>query len=259
MPKQNLSKFLTPTEQNSLDEELIQACKAGNLNQVRVAMENGADLLYQEQECLRQAVIRGSIPISRYLIKAGANINLYNGLLSEAVRNDNTQAMIDFLLSEDIYLGKNQSNLTGAIIEALQRGKKEAFLHLIDLSIVDKKNIPVFHLVKFSVHAKNNNIMENLDFFQYNTLMKLLIERNFSLVNDSYTYAFFHEQYEKYPGDWIEMYFDKISSAYAHDKSEIMADLRLPRFRSYFLHEKLTQDMAQGSFEKNNTIKKQKV
>ena len=82
------------------DEILLHAARLGNVKMIKYLLNNGANINRTEQKFhpLSDAIQNGEINAAKYLIEAGADVNIKNGLpLRMAIKIDNLDIMKDLI------------------------------------------------------------------------------------------------------------------------------------------------------------------
>ena len=83
---------LRSMNKNNADTKLITALKSGRLDQVIIAVKNGADIHANNDASLRNASAYGQLDIVKYLVEQGADIHAND---DESLRNASAYGQLD--------------------------------------------------------------------------------------------------------------------------------------------------------------------
>jgi ankyrin repeat protein len=155
--------------QRQLNENLIKFAKIGDLNKIKLVLEQGADIHASNDEALRISAKNGHLEIVKYLVEHGANIHIND---NAALRNSAIDYRIEVFkylvekganiyIKNDIILKHNANIKNIAIVQYLiidcnMKIKEETFQYL-----TKKNHIDIINLI----HSRDlhNRLNKNLN------------------------------------------------------------------------------------------------
>jgi ankyrin repeat protein len=99
---------------DSSNKALIKSAENGNLEIVKILVQNGANILAQDNEALRASSELGHLEVVKFLVQNGANIHAddidrdFGSILGAAIMSRNVD-LIKFLTGRGAYIGGNYS------------------------------------------------------------------------------------------------------------------------------------------------------
>ncbi len=86
--KQYINEGL-PSQQDYLDDKLVQASKKNDLNAIKAVLDNGADIDCYDGRPVISAAYNGHLEIVKYMVERGADVHVHNDeALQWAVENN---------------------------------------------------------------------------------------------------------------------------------------------------------------------------
>jgi len=174
------------------DTPLIISCKKGNLNIVKLLVDNGADINKKNKygdTPLTISCEKGNFDIIKYLVEKGADINLFNSTGTSPLNilcrksSENSLKIMDYLIT------KNESCID-KIDKNYNTTKNESCINKID----NNYNTPLLmscyfnnkKMIKYLIRYSNINIQNNYQdssliiscYFDNSTIVGYLIEKN---------------------------------------------------------------------------------
>lgn len=105
-------------------QQLIEAAEAGDVNRVRLLLDDGADIHYNNDRALRVAVSRKKLDVVKLLLERGANVTVGGGEVFATIARQGDEATATVLLDHGINI--NQKWLGVAI-----NFKKDGFVRFL--------------------------------------------------------------------------------------------------------------------------------
>ena len=117
----------------TLNDQLIEASKHGDLEKVKELVENGADIHAQDDHALCWSANNGQLDVVKYLVENGADIHAYN---DDALRLSAEKSNIDLVK----YLVENGANIHADNDYALRLSALHGHLNVVKYLVENGAN-----------------------------------------------------------------------------------------------------------------------
>jgi ankyrin repeat protein len=168
-------------QQKNLNYKLIDAVKRGDLTQVKLFVENGANINYAKNIALRYSAENGYLEIVKYIIECGINIHTEMAeALQYSARNGHLN-IVKYLVEQ----GADIHTDNKVLIWSIYGGSLSVVKYLVDhgADINTDKESPLMssainghiEIIKYLIFQCNIIIKEDtLKFFKYNNFVEVL-------------------------------------------------------------------------------------
>ena len=176
--------------QTKMNEELIEACKAGDINKVLQLVEDGADVHADNDHALRSASLNGHIEVVKILIEKGADVHANNDSSLHSASLNGHIEVVKILIEKGADIHAQNDN---ALRWASQNGHLEVVKILIEIGAdIHAQNEYPLHwaslyghleVVKFliekgaDIHAQNESALHLASRYGHLDIVKFLIEK----------------------------------------------------------------------------------
>ena len=143
--------------ETSCNKLLIDACKEGNLQNVKLAISQGADIHAENDRAVRLASYNGHLAVVKYLVSQSADIHADNdGAVRWAMENGHLD-VVQYLVSQgaDIH-----ANADDAVLWASECGYLDVVAYLVSQGAPIPPNISKFQCNYISIYLKHYKCRE---------------------------------------------------------------------------------------------------